>query len=127
MHQPIEIIPAIEGKEMTQKEAKINPVKRLYRRINRLAERSSRRFSVVAVWRCHPRTMLLAVAISGLLLTGCKVGPNYSRPAVAAQAGWKEEHSATNTTQLPTEWWQIFGDAELNALETQAAKANQDQ
>jgi multidrug efflux system outer membrane protein len=128
MHQPIEIVPAANGRTTAagREETKISPMKRLYRRINRLAERSSRSFSVVAVMRCHPRTMLLAVTLSGLLLAGCKVGPNYSRPAVAAQAGWKEEHIATNITLLPSEWWQIFGDQELNALETQAVKANQD-
>jgi multidrug efflux system outer membrane protein len=62
-----------------------------------------------------------------MLFGGCAVGPNYSRPAVPAQAAWKESATATNSAAtLPSAWWQIFEDADLNALETQAVEANQD-
>ncbi len=57
---------------------------------------------------------------------GCAVGPNYSRPTVNTPTTWKETAIATNTPVLPQEWWTIFNDAELNALETQAVAANQD-
>jgi multidrug efflux system outer membrane protein len=60
------------------------------------------------------------------MLTGCAVGPNYARPGVASPAGWKEAAVVTNAPILPTEWWTLFNDAELNALETQAIGANQD-
>jgi len=60
------------------------------------------------------------------LFGGCAVGPNYSRPSVPAQTGWKEQTATTNAAVLPTEWWRIFNDAELNALEMQAVEANQD-
>jgi len=69
----------------------------------------------------------ITITIGCLLFTaGCKVGPNYSRPAVPAQAGWKEQAAATNAAILPAEWWKIFDDDELNALEAQAVEANQD-
>lgn len=59
-----------------------------------------------------------------MLFAGCVVGPDYKRPSVASPAAWKET-AATNAPVLPPEWWHIFNDAELNALETQAVAANQ--
>src|SRR5262245_31746139 len=70
--------------------------------------------------------ILLAVGLSIAMLAGCAVGPNYSRPTVPAQAAWKEGEATTNANVLPPEWWHIFNDAELNSLEGQAVKANQD-
>src|SRR5712671_1433119 len=71
------------------------------------------------------------------LLTGCAVGPDYKRPdattipaaytgatnVVATDAettnGWK---IAEPQAQIPKgNWWEIFGDAELNDLENQAS------
>jgi outer membrane protein, multidrug efflux system len=75
------------------------------------------------------------------LLVGCAVGPDYKRPpattmpavytgatnVVAADAGmtngWKV---AEPQAQIPKgNWWEIFGDPELNELESQASAANQ--
>src|ERR1700740_2479229 len=66
---------------------------------------------------CSPRNEIGAfiTACSLLFLTGCAVGPNYSRPAVAAQAGWKEAATATNAAKLPADWWKIFNDDQLNS------------
>src|SRR5262249_38055450 len=61
-----------------------------------------------------------------LLLSGCAVGPNYSRPSVPSPTAWKEGAVATNAAVLPPAWWHLFNDPELNALETQAVQANQD-
>jgi multidrug efflux system outer membrane protein len=61
-----------------------------------------------------------------MLAAGCAVGPNYSRPSVPGPAAWKERSTTTNATTLPSEWWLIFNDAELNSLEAQAVQANQD-
>jgi len=69
-------------------------------------------------------TVFLGLSLA--ILAGCKVGPNYSRPTTPAQTGWKEGAATTNAAVLPQEWWTIFNDAELNALETQAVAANQD-
>jgi outer membrane protein TolC len=66
----------------------------------------------------------------GLLLlvpAGCVMGPNYTRPAVPAQATWKERPAETNVMQrLPIEWWTIFNDEQLAYLEAQAVKNNQE-
>src|SRR6266702_4697558 len=75
------------------------------------------------------------------LLTGCAVGPDYKRPEATtipaayigatnvvttdteATNGWKV---AQPQAQLPKgNWWEVFGDAELNELEGQASVANQ--
>jgi len=74
------------------------------------------------------------------LLAGCAIGPDYHLPAAigtnrmpAAFAGaaaltnmgnWKP---AEPSAHLPRGvWWEIFGDSELNRLETAATEANQD-
>ena len=64
-------------------------------------------------------------------LAGCAVGPDYKRPEAAAipaayagaTNGWKV---AQPQAQVPKgNWWEIFGDAELNGLESKAVAANQ--
>jgi multidrug efflux system outer membrane protein len=79
---------------------------------------------MIAKHQCVPLVALL-------LLAGCAVGPDYRRPEAttmpAAYAGvtdgWKV---AQPQGQLPKgNWWEIFGEPELSALEDQAAAANQ--
>jgi multidrug efflux system outer membrane protein len=89
-------------------------------------------------------------AVGGLLvalLAACSVEPTYKRPEVDTPVAFKEAPaaSATSAASAPSaqdtgtwkqaqpaddahrgEWWTIFGDAQLNALEEQAAAANQD-
>lgn len=60
--------------------------------------------------------LLLAIA----LLSGCAVGPDYERPVAAQSAqfkhgsGWKT--AAPADTQMPSEWWQLYADPQLNQL-----------
>jgi NodT family efflux transporter outer membrane factor (OMF) lipoprotein len=74
------------------------------------------------------RTLALAAAVV-VLITGCVVGPNYTRPTVASPdaykeaAGWKVALPQDGAARGP--WWEIFGDAQLNALEVQVDVANQ--
>jgi len=72
-----------------------------------------------------------------VLLAGCVIGPKYNRasaptppvykemtPADYAQTdGWKVAQPQDNT--IHGDWWEIFHDPELNALEEQANAANQ--
>jgi outer membrane protein, multidrug efflux system len=67
-----------------------------------------------------------ALSCSLALLTGCVVGPNYSRPSTPSQATWREQPAVTNAITLPQEWWRIFDDSDLDALVAQAVQANQD-
>jgi len=75
---------------------------------------------------------LLRLFTSGflvLIIAGCKVGPNYTRPSVPVAPAWKEQapwRVASPQDNIPKgNWWAIFHDDELNQYETQAIKANQ--
>jgi multidrug efflux system outer membrane protein len=66
---------------------------------------------------------LLALAVAG-----CSVGPNYSRPAVAAPLPpdwhWKNAEPRDDLPKGP--WWEMFEDGGLSDLESRAAAQNQD-
>jgi len=71
------------------------------------------------------------------LLAGCTVGPKYIKPTVPMTATYKEEtpssfkesdqwRPARPGDQISRgNWWEIFGDQELNKLEEQVAGSNQ--
>ncbi|HZG20489.1 MAG TPA: efflux transporter outer membrane subunit [Herbaspirillum sp.] len=75
-----------------------------------------------------------------LVLAGCSVAPTYERPSVDTPAAFKEAAPITQTGENGSqwkaaqpaediargEWWKIFGDDQLNALEDRAQQANQD-
>ena len=69
------------------------------------------------------------IAVGGLALTACTVGPNYVRPAVELpvsykeNAGWKVAEPRDQINR--GNWWEIFGIPELNALEQQVTVSNQ--
>src|SRR5580700_4760620 len=72
-----------------------------------------------------------------LFLAGCTVGPKYAKPVVPAapafseqppqafteSQGWKQAQPADAT--LRADWWQLFGDTELNRLEEEINPSNQ--
>ena len=85
------------------------------------------------------RNMNLAVGLLGslLFLAGCSVAPTYQRPEVTTPTAFKEAptNAAVDAKWKPAEpaeeiargeWWKIFNDATLNALELEALQANQD-
>jgi outer membrane protein, multidrug efflux system len=80
---------------------------------------------------CQRRTLgLLFSTIVGL--TGCRsVGPTYTRPPAETPAAWKEpppdgwKNAAPSDDVAKGSWWEIFGDPQLNDLETQAFASNQ--
>ena len=66
-----------------------------------------------------------------LSVTGCMVGPNYRRPAAPVPTQFKETGSATaGSNGTPaiaySDWWRVFHDPGLDALESQIASANLD-
>ena len=83
------------------------------------------------------RAATLTAALALLLLSGCMVGPKYKTPAAivaptfkeappasfAEQDGWKP--GQPGDTRLKGDWWTMFDDAQLNALEVQVDTANQ--
>jgi NodT family efflux transporter outer membrane factor (OMF) lipoprotein len=60
--------------------------------------------------------LLLAIG----LLSGCAVGPDYDRPAAPLSAQFKHSVGWTTAapadTQIPSEWWQLYADPQLNQL-----------
>lgn len=79
----------------------------------------------------------LILAVGAFALVGCMVGPKYSKPPVTVapaftepppqsfteSPGWEQARPADTT--LRADWWQLFGIAELNALEEQIDPSNQ--
>ena len=73
-----------------------------------------------------------------LMLAGCAVGPEYQRPEVATPAAYKEAPAPLSPVEagqwraaqpaeeaLRGEWWKVFNDPALDALQAEAMHANQ--
>jgi NodT family efflux transporter outer membrane factor (OMF) lipoprotein len=76
------------------------------------------------------RTASLGIALAGtLLLPGCTVGPKYQRPAAEVPPAYKEvgdwKPAQPNEQNLGGNWWEMFQDPQLNALELQVNVSNQ--
>jgi NodT family efflux transporter outer membrane factor (OMF) lipoprotein len=83
---------------------------------------------------------LSPVVVMLVLLAGCMVGPKYQKPPVPVTPAFKEpspdsykesetdewKRSHPNAEALRGNWWEIFGDPQLNALEEQVRISNQD-
>ncbi len=81
-------------------------------------------------WRHLSRTASLGTGLAGmLLLSGCTVGPNYKRPAAEVPPAYKVvgdwKPAQPNDQSFGTNWWEIFQDPQLNALELQVNVSNQ--
>ncbi len=77
--------------------------------------------------RQAPWLVLLALAM--FLSTGCVVGPKYHTPTMQAPPAYKEvgdwKPAQPNDQNLGGEWWKIFQDSQLDALELQVNVSNQ--
>jgi NodT family efflux transporter outer membrane factor (OMF) lipoprotein len=75
----------------------------------------------------------LVFGTAGLLLlsSACMIGPKYHRPSVPAPPGFKEELPAgwkeaqPNDGALRGQWWKVYDDPRLDALEGQVSISNQ--
>ena len=74
----------------------------------------------------------LLPAAGVIFLGGCMVGPKYKQPAAAVPPAYKElpetdqwKVAHPNAEALRSNWWEIFGDPQLNALEEQVTVSNQ--
>lgn len=80
----------------------------------------------------------IAVTLAPFLLSGCMVGPKYTRPSVptaptfkeATPDAYKEQDGPWHTAQPADalnkgDWWLVFNDSLLNTLEPQIQTANQ--
>ncbi len=74
------------------------------------------------------RLPLIKLLFSVVTMTGCAVGPNYTKPKVLVPEQWTVGSSRGVSTQPPKtdEWWASFEDPELNSLIERAANRNFD-
>jgi outer membrane protein, multidrug efflux system len=68
------------------------------------------------------------LALGGLLLSSCAVGPNFVKPEVTdiTPAKWKWQTAEPRDSTPRGEWWTVFKDSELNRLEKLAVQSNQE-
>jgi outer membrane protein, multidrug efflux system len=73
-----------------------------------------------------PQARWITIVI-GVLFAGCAVGPDYTRPTVTAPEKFRGQVTpveAASLADLP--WWDVFGDATLQALIREAIARNYD-
>jgi NodT family efflux transporter outer membrane factor (OMF) lipoprotein len=75
--------------------------------------------------------------LGALVITGCSFAPKYSRPAIPTPVAFKEltpeqlkeaglwKVAEPQDHALRGQWWELFGDAQLNALQERAGASNQ--
>lgn len=83
------------------------------------------------------RIIPMVFGLVSLLVTGCMVGPKYVKPTTPMAPAFKEQppdsftsdsswkQAAPSDEAIRGNWWEIFGDPQLNALEEQVTSANQ--
>jgi NodT family efflux transporter outer membrane factor (OMF) lipoprotein len=76
------------------------------------------------------RTMWFILVLAGVLQdAGCAVGPKYRTPAAPTPPAYKEignwKTAQPSENNLGGNWWEIFNDPQLNALERQINVSNQ--
>jgi outer membrane protein TolC len=73
---------------------------------------------------------LTVLGLEALELTGCVVGPKYHPPPAPAPPAYKEvadwKPAQPNEQNLGGNWWTVFQDPQLDALELQVNVSNQD-
>jgi NodT family efflux transporter outer membrane factor (OMF) lipoprotein len=79
--------------------------------------------------RARSLWLSFAVFLAVSVLVGCSLGPNYKRPTAPTVANWELadpwREGAPKDAIPKGEWWSVFHDDDLNALEAQALTANQ--
>ncbi|WP_397377695.1 efflux transporter outer membrane subunit [Pseudomonas sp.] len=76
-----------------------------------------------------PARASIGLLTLSLLLSGCMLGPDYQRPALEAPAQFKQIEGWTlakpGDELARGQWWQLYNDAELNALVERLNVSNQ--
>ena len=69
--------------------------------------------------------LIAALSSMTVLVSGCMVGPNYTRPPVAQPLQFKSGATATSGPPVQADWWRLYGDADLDQLIATAQASNQ--
>jgi NodT family efflux transporter outer membrane factor (OMF) lipoprotein len=87
------------------------------------------RNQLALVFSRHSRWAGLLLLAGTLLLAGCAVGPKYRTPTAAVPPAYKEtgnwKTAQPSDQNLGGNWWELFQDPQLNALEQQVNASNQ--
>ena len=80
----------------------------------------------------RPSTLSVAIAAAlgtALMLAGCASAPVYEKPNIDMPAMWRSsapfQTAAPSDAALKGNWWEVFGDAQLNQLAQQTLAHNQ--
>jgi outer membrane protein, multidrug efflux system len=69
----------------------------------------------------------MVTVVMAALLAGCAVGPDYARPTLTPPEGFRGQVTAVEAASLADlPWWDVFGDATLQALIREAIAGNHD-
>jgi NodT family efflux transporter outer membrane factor (OMF) lipoprotein len=92
----------------------------------------------VAQARVVRQSALLILALAGVLaISSCNVGPKYAKPTAPAPQAYKEavpkefkegtgwKLADPKDDQIRGNWWELYGEPELNSLEVQVRVSNQ--
>jgi multidrug efflux system outer membrane protein len=63
---------------------------------------------------------IVSIVLAGSFCTGCHLGPRYQPPEVATPENWKAQTLQPDVAANMNNWWEVFDDQLLNALEQQA-------
>nr|WP_107504021.1 efflux transporter outer membrane subunit [Pseudomonas resinovorans] len=71
----------------------------------------------------------MVLALAGLLLGGCAIGPDYKRPEQSVPVQFKHAEGWSLASPADLEhrgrWWELYGDATLNDLQQRLETSNQ--
>lgn len=67
---------------------------------------------------------MLAAILVPTLVSGCKVGPDYTRPDAAVNQEWLDQAPGASAVEPNQRWWETFSDPVLTSLVESAYKQN---
>lgn len=78
-----------------------------------------------AGWRQATR-LAASLLVAMVAAMGCRLGPDYTRPEVAVPADWRWKPAEPRDHEPRGDWWDVFADPALDALQRHAADENLD-
>ncbi len=115
----------------------MNNVLQLLRTARKSVAQWNHKTSTMERTHANSQALIVSIFVAALMFGGCTVGPKYQRPTAQAPAafkeltpadfsktdGWKVAQPQDNV--LHGNWWAIFNDPQLDALEQQVNISNQ--
>jgi NodT family efflux transporter outer membrane factor (OMF) lipoprotein len=115
----------------------MNNVLQLFRTARKSVAQWNHKTSTMERTHANTQALIVPIFVAAFVFGGCTVGPKYQRPTAQAPAAYKEltpaDFSKTDGWKvaqpqdnvLHGNWWAIFNDPQLDALEQQVNISNQ--